>query len=119
MYERVIPRDLFNESKLLKCLGQLSLLIHNGRDDNGRQTPQGLTIEHDQELGDGFEIDQHAHSGDIYCRNINVRFKGEKIDLCTGLNSREAYPLIFDDGGDVFNDNGTFADDFIDYLETL
>jgi hypothetical protein len=29
-YNRVIPRDLFNESKLLKCFGQLALLMHDG-----------------------------------------------------------------------------------------
>lgn len=30
-YQRVIPRDLFNEAKLLKCLGRLSLFIHDGK----------------------------------------------------------------------------------------
>ena len=29
-YERVIPRDLFNEAKLLKCVGLLVLKIHDG-----------------------------------------------------------------------------------------
>ncbi len=27
-YQRVIPRDFFNESKLLKCMGFLALKIH-------------------------------------------------------------------------------------------
>ena len=34
-YTRETPRDLFNESKLLKCLGQLSLIIHNTVDSDG------------------------------------------------------------------------------------
>lgn len=41
-YRRVLPRDLFNEAKLLKCLGQLSLMIHDGKCE--------LRVEHSDEL---------------------------------------------------------------------
>lgn len=31
-YQREIPRDLFNEANLLKCLGQISLIAHDRPD---------------------------------------------------------------------------------------
>lgn len=48
-YGRVIPRDLFNEAKLLKCMGQLCLRIHNN--DN---LPAKMSADHD---GSPFKID--------------------------------------------------------------
>ena len=52
-YRRVLPRDLFNEAKLLKCLGQLALIIHDGQDSAG-QTVQGLLFMHVDEMDLGF-----------------------------------------------------------------
>lgn len=138
MYKRVIPRDLFNEAKLLKCLGQLSLLIHDGQDKDGCRTPELLSIEYESDVlsvecghcGGGvtvenrqFVIEQCASTGNLYCRNVRIYIDGRKnFDVYTnsfGLNSREPYPLIYDDFGDncdhVFNDDGTFTDSFIDF----
>ena len=43
-YYRVIPRDLFNEAKLLKCMGHLCLKIHD------RQVPIQMKILEEDEL---------------------------------------------------------------------
>ena len=42
-YTRVLPRDLFNEAKLMKCMGLLTLLIHD------ELIPDCLKFEYDQE----------------------------------------------------------------------
>ena len=125
MYTRVIPRDLFNEAKLLKCLGQLSLIIHNGVDEAYFSVPSGLTLEHELGMGpheSGFLIDQHESSGDIYCTNLFLRADGETIRVHSSLNSKEPYPLCFEDDeggeGSVFDNDGTFSVEFIDFLES-
>lgn len=46
-YFRVLPRDLFNEAKLLKCVGRLCLLIHD------RTAPESLAFE---ENGEPFRV---------------------------------------------------------------
>lgn len=63
-YQRVLPRDLFNEAKLLKCLGQLSLLVYEGR--------LPLLLQHDTEFSQGFLVAQDRSSGDIFVSNLTV-----------------------------------------------
>jgi hypothetical protein len=108
-YLRVVPRDLFNESKLLKCLGQLALLVHQGQ-DNGR-----LQIRHRRARA-GFLIDQDESSGDLVCSNLIVKVKdGDLLRLGSSYNSKAPYPLHFearDESGPVFNDDGSFSDEF-------
>ncbi len=86
MYQRVIPRDLFNESKLLKCLGQLALLIHEGR------APAVLTAEHE---GDEFRIDQRPGCAGLYVAS-GLRFKVRSLvlELYTTYNCKEPFPLL-------------------------
>lgn len=55
-YNRVIPRDLFNESSLLKCLGRLYICLEN--------TP-GHAAEL-QQVGREFDIRQSDDDGSIY-----------------------------------------------------
>lgn len=117
MYERVIPRDLFNESKLLKCLGQLALLIHDGKGN------KDLVLEHNQQMNAGFQIDQDQSDGSLFCVNISFRLKDTEIPISTSLNSKRPYPMIYqdDEGGeeDLFNDDGSFTDSFLSWIETL
>lgn len=93
-YKRVLPRDLFNEAKLLKCLGQLALLIHDGK------APDGLSFEQDAMSCDGFDIDQDPFSGELYVDNLTLWFDlGEdaiRINLSTHYNSRDSYPLVYE-----------------------
>ena len=119
MYQRVIPRDLFNEAKFLKCLGRIALLIHDGRDQHNNSTPQSLRIDFDNQA---FQIEQDAGSGALFCRNLVV-FAGEhKVEIVHPYNSKENYPVIFEgdeDEGDVFNDDGSFTQEFINYVGKL
>jgi len=114
MYRRVMPRDLFNESKLLKCLGQLALLIHRG------QLPQ-LEMTHLKPLA-GFVIHQCPGSGDLYCVNMQYRLGGAWVEFRSGCNSQEPYPLLLvlpdESELEVFNPDGTLHADFLDYLAT-
>lgn len=119
MYTRVIPRDLFNEAKLLKCLGQLSLLVHDGVDHKRQPTPPALRIEHD---GDAFYICQIEADGGLYCTTVRV-FAGKKEFMVSSrYNSKQAFPLQFDtmdDNGDVFNDDGTLTSEFVEMVNVL
>jgi hypothetical protein len=65
-YNRVIPRDLFNEAKLLKCLGQLCLLIDKG------QCP-GLSVVQPPCDNNAFRILQDQSDGSIYVSNRVLR----------------------------------------------
>ena len=114
-YQRVIPRDLFNESKLLKCLGQLALTIHEGIG------PKGLKADHQ---GDEFRINQRAGDGGLFVE-IGLQFMaGEyELTLYTSYNSKDPYPLICETWPDyefsetyVFDDDGKITDEFRDYV---
>lgn len=115
-YNRVIPRDLFNEAKLLKCLGQLSLLIHDGV-----RVPSGLTLGMiDEALG--FEVEQDGQTGELYSANLECFCDGRLVTLRSAYNSKAPFPLYFtceDTSGDVFNDNGTFSDEFREALSAI
>lgn len=95
-YQRVIPRDLFNEGNLLKCLGNLYIQLQKiGLEDH--------LIFQDSESGglDHFDISQEQLDGSTHCNNVFlVTSNGQKIELTRPLNSRQAYPLEF-----IFNDN--------------
>jgi hypothetical protein len=112
-YKRVLPRDLFNESKLLKCLGQLALILH----DYGRRYP--LRLEHERPSR-GFMIERDPADGGLYCVNLNLYHRdGRRIELSTNYNSKSPYPLFFileDESGAVFTDDGKFDQDFLDAL---
>jgi hypothetical protein len=119
-YLRVLPRDLFNEAKLLKCLGQLALILH---DHEGQFNVE--LIHRKPELG--FIIDQHSdNDGSLYCRNLKLRFCRTRriIELSTVYNSKAPYPFCFEntrgkdvDMGDVFNDDGTFSTEFLELIK--
>lgn len=108
-YKRVIPRDFFNEAKLLKCMGQLSLKIHD------EMLPDGLKIEI-EETGEPFQIERDDSSGDISVHNYTVTINDRVAILRTNLNSRHRYPLYcsFHDTDPVivFDDNGDFTTEF-------
>lgn len=115
-YNRIIPRDLFNEAKLLKCLGQLALVIHDGVG-----VPSSLKLTHSWEE-EGFNIEQDSSSGALFCSNLELTCSRRIIELSQPYNNKDAYPLQFvlDDNGDrVFNDDGTLSDEFLAMLRLL
>lgn len=115
-YNRVIPRDFFNEAKLLKCLGRLSLLIL----DNRNGLAQYLEDDFDNEP---FQIEQ-TQDGDIYVVNYHVFLKGteNELELTTPLNSKLNYPLMFGLGKIyvaefVFDDDGNPTKEFMRFVK--
>lgn len=116
-YTRVLPRDLFNESKLLKCLGQLSLLIHEGK---GIRWP--LELRHTDYPCEGFDIEQNQDDGGLFCRNLWLYVGESPVRLYSAYNSKYPYPLYFecgDESGAVFKDNGQLHADFTVWLDCL
>lgn len=112
-YQRVLPRDLFNEAKLLKCVGKLVCVIEDKMIEN-------LSYHYDD---DEFNVWQDDSDGSIYIGNIEFFThgrKGGKIRMQTPLNSKDAWPLqavINDEYYDVFNDVGELNSDFKKLIE--
>jgi hypothetical protein len=109
MYTRVIPRDFFNEAKLLKCLGRLELLI---LDNEKPARDLKITSEFDNEA---FNVVQDPNSGSISVSNYRVFVNGEELYLSTPLNSKENYPLTGIYKGEeyyIFDEKGQFMPNF-------
>ena len=109
-YKRVMPRDLFNEAKLLKCLGQLALIIH----ERQRVAEKIKLVLEDESAG--FQVGKDPSSGCIYANNIHLFDNaGTPIYLSSPLNCKLNYPLTFDYKDEhefVFNDNGELSIEF-------
>jgi hypothetical protein len=109
-YRRVIPRDVFNEANLLKCMGQLSLLIHDA-------CPGALKLDFDAEA---FRVEQDGSSGALEVTNLRLFIDGKQVRLTRPLNSREPWPLYCDpvldgewfDTVAVFDEDGDLSDEF-------
>lgn len=102
-YIRVLPRDLFNEAKLLKCIGKLTLLIEDGK-------LPWLKYHYD---GEGFVILQNFSDGSIFIGNIEFYSEHDGSDVgvhfYTPLNDRADWPLmmrIHNEEFYVFQKNG-------------
>jgi hypothetical protein len=112
-YQRVIPRDLFNDANLLKCYGQiyLNLEILN---------LPGVVFEQDEEVGD-FSIVQCEDDGSTYISNVTLYVNSYAVYLRRPMNSREPWPLYAttEEGEElsVFNDDGTFTDEMLSFLK--
>lgn len=119
-YQRVLPRDLFNEAKLLSDMGHLYLLYHDGL----RDLRNCIEIFHQNDHG-YFHVDQDQGDGSIEISNITVRQKDTNrsiIRFATGVNSREKHPLQFtsfqyEKDSYVFDDALNFDPDFIELLK--
>ena len=117
-YIRVIPRDLFNESSLLKCYGRLYICLEN--------TP-GHRAELREEFapGDAFKVRQSNDDGSISLANVGLYVRGERVPLSRPLNSRDAWPLwaiIQDAEGDeeeieVFTGEGDLSPEFLAFIQ--
>lgn len=111
-YNRVLPRDLFNESKLLKCIGRLCLLIH----DN--MIPFSMSVEENDEP---FEIGL-LEDGHLTITNLNIFIMEQLTTFKTVYNSKLSYPLIASYGYDecvVFDNDGQFTEEFIKFNEII
>lgn len=107
-YIREIPRDLFNEAKLLKCLGKLYIEA---------ERTKSVKIEFIAHGDERFDVQQNEGDGSIFVANIEVSVAGHEVQVYTGLNSRDEWPLwaAFEDREPVkvFDDHGRFTADFL------
>lgn len=111
-YTRVIPRDLFNESGLLKCLGRLWIVLEEKHGSH-----RAALVETD---GDAFEIVQDESSGAISVENMPLAIDGNTYRLSRPLNSRRPWPLYVESDSDaefepveVFDDDGNLTPDML------
>lgn len=95
-YIRVLPRDAFNEAKLLKCVGKLTLLIEEGVADD-------WTYEYH---GGPFDVQQSPYDGSIAVTNISFFKDDIEIRLSAPLNCKNNWPLQTDLGEEIFDDLG-------------
>lgn len=117
-YIRVIPRDLFNEANLLKCVGALYIAL----DEKYRGSLASFG-EADIDGVDSFDIQQSMDDGSTYVANLPLTVNGELFDLTRPLNSREPWPLYVTSQADpdfedfrVFNDDGTLTGEFLEFI---
>lgn len=104
---RVLPRDAFNDANLLKCIGQLTMLIEDGAPE-----VEGLTYHFD---GDAFNIQQDASDGSTQVANISFWVNKKPVRMTRPLNSREAWPLLMwieDEEYYVFSEQGKIMPSF-------
>jgi hypothetical protein len=118
MYRRVIPRDLFNESKLLKCLGQLAMAVHDGHDFHGWPCHMWLTM---RQRGNAFTICQRDSDGGLVCDNVVFMKNKVPLVIYSAYNDKEPYPLYCETSGDdieVLNNDGSLSDEFLAFLKS-
>ncbi|MGY3582180.1 hypothetical protein ACVIGB_000895 [Bradyrhizobium sp. USDA 4341] len=108
-YQRVIPRDLFNESSLLKCYGRLYIVLEKVPSHSARFTDEPVSE---------FEIRQRADDGSIFIENLPLHVGDDEFRLVRPLNSRHPWPLYAERIGDpdfepveVFDDEGELTAD--------
>lgn len=112
-YVRVIPRDLFNEADLLKCLGHLYILLETNP-SKAKFDVDDLPV---------FDIQQDENDGSIYVANLPFSADGRKIHLSRPLNARARWPLYLSLPDDpdfeairVFEENGVFTEDMLNFI---
>lgn len=108
-HNRVIPRDFFNEAKLLKCMGVLSLAILDCA------VPKGVRIVI-EESGEPFEV-ALSDDGMLFLSNYETFVNGQPVTFGTRYNSKRNFPFfcVDPDSGeetDVFDEDGKFAGEF-------
>lgn len=125
MYERVIPRDLFNDASLLKCLGQLSLYAIDGCDVRNNNT-SWLRVDFEPTAEkESFTIHLDESDGSTFCSNVVVRIHDIQVAVCRLMNDRGRWPLKFATSeGDlipVFSslEDGTLSAEFLSFARTL
>lgn len=105
-YVKVVPRDLFNDAKLLKCLGVLSVKVLD------KDTPCEINIDAPE---DEFKIGLYE-DGTLAVTNMSIKVKGVERSFRITYNSKNNFPLFMEVDGEeilVFNEVGEWSDDFL------
>jgi len=117
MSKLVLPRDAFNQAKLLKGIGMLTLYML----DHKFGLHELITYERDPETEDQFWILINDSDGSFYVNNI--RFfdtNSEEIHFFHPCNAKENHTLCFSYQGeseDVFNEDGSINPKFLELLK--
>jgi len=111
-YIRVLPRDLFNEASLFKCVARLWILTDDRRDHQAKFVTEDVEV---------FNVLQDQSSGAIYIGNVEFTVRGVPHRLSRPLNARSAWPLYMDieDGDEtlsVFDDDGNLSAEMLTYI---
>jgi hypothetical protein len=119
-YYRVIPRDLFNEGKLLTELGFLSLAILDNKEGINKVLALELIDEEE-----GFIVTQDEDDGSLFVSNLicTISKDGSECQLYTQLNCRDRNALRFKSEtlgveGVVFNKED-YSSEFRSFLQLL
>lgn len=116
-YERVNPRDLFNEANLLKCYGKLFILLENH--ESHRMVFDDSEVQH-------YDVRQNEDDGSLTIDNIHLiltKHRNTEVKLFRPLNSRRSWPLIAIDHNNqnnevlVFDEEGELSEEFKDLLK--
>ncbi len=113
-YFRVIPRDLFNESKLLKCVGKLVVAIED------KKTPIP-NIGYGVNEGEPFKVALDEDNSCLTLLSVEISICRVIHRFVTNYNSRLNYPLVVEsklpglEDAYVFDEEGEFSEDFINY----
>jgi hypothetical protein len=114
-YNKVLPRDLFNESKALKNIGHLYLLCHDG-------LAHGIKCFDSLDGGnDPFEL-YLTHDGYLYCSNVFFRYNGYPLFLKSLYNSKNNYTLFLESNYEdflVFDEIGNLTEEFLEEILKL
>jgi hypothetical protein len=111
-YQRVMPRDLFNEAKTLSMHKKLV------EDFNQGKLPEGFEIQLNEESLDiGLSED-----GELFLQDFEISFDGEPITVTVPYNSGKEtkYPMEFTAEGidvwgvPVYEQDGTFDSEFVE-----
>lgn len=115
-YQRVIPRDLFNEASLLKCYGALYIALER----------HNRLARLSQEDMPGFEVIQRDDDGAIFIAGLDLIVGQATYRLTRPLNSRQPWPLYAENHDDpnaepvaVFNDEGKLTVDMLNLLGVM
>lgn len=113
-YQRVVPRDFFNEGKLLKCMGILALAILDNT------VPKNINIEID-ENGNSFEIILDEMWNILYVANYPITINGNGYLIGTNYNSKDPLPfvVVYEDYEiEIFDSTGSFSEEFIEVFSS-
>ncbi|MEC7753794.1 MAG: LPD38 domain-containing protein [Bacteroidota bacterium] len=111
-YRRVIPRDFFNESKLITMYSRFASFYNEGK------LPEGFEV---NRISDEFEASL-SEEGEMYSGGVEVYYNGEPVTLTMTYNSgkTDRFPLyITQESNDVwgipvFNSDGELDSEFIE-----
>lgn len=118
-YRRVLPRDLFNESKLLKVAGKLVCLIED-------RVITNVTYEHNTTFTENFIVGQDQSDGAFYLHNLKFYVRLDEGVFELGLhvmqdkeqhwNAYTACEAFDEPEVRVFDEDGHVTQEFLQML---